>query len=729
MKNILWILFLAIVSSLRGQMVTGIITDISGSPISDVAVFWKSSPNQIVLCDSMGQFQIMLEADSILIFSHPGYLEDRLLIRKASHWKIQLMDSGQLKEVNIKAKSSSTKFLDNVEKVEAINVREIQRAACCSLAGCFSTNSNVEANTTNIITDAKELRILGLSGVYNQTLVDGMPLIQGLSFPYGPGSYSGTMIEKIYVTKGANSVLQGFESISGQINMEFFSPKTAPVLFANAFINSFGESQYNLNHVIEKKNWGNFTTAHLTKPAKIIDRDGDGFRDIVQTNRVSFFNKWSYESTSGKFSTSIGMRYLNEQREGGINNYNFKEHKGSDKIYGQHTDINHTEVYTKTNITLNDKLGLVLLNSCFKQKQSSVFGIRAYNGNQLNLYQSTYLDYYFGTKTNNIKAGISYRYNDFDEKITNFNINSFSNDFSIPGFFAETKLNLGKTTILAGLRYDKISNWKLTPRLLIRNKLSENTDLRLSIGKGHRLASLFAENPILLSSNRRVEINGTLDAEEAVNTGINFTHSVFLSEKKLTISADAYFTFFQNQIFPDYDSKANTAIIQNFKGKSKSHSYQVETKMEFSQNFDFKIAYNYLDVSRHVNGKSTSLPFVSKHSFIANTSYNSSEDKYQFDCTYRWHGPKRLPSTEKYPSNYIAPTYGEAYGQIDFQFTRRWSSIEIYTGMENIFDFRQKFPILGYENPFGEYFDPSFNWGPTKGRELYLGLRWYFKKK
>lgn len=524
-------------------------------------------------------------------------------------------------------------------------------------------------------------------------------------------------------------MLQGFESISGQINMETFNYKNAPVLFANAFVNSFGESQYNINHSINKNNWGNFTAAHLTTPASVMDRDGDGFRDIVQTNRYSIFNKWSYENpASNTFSTSIAFRYLNEEREGGYNDYNYQIHKTSNEVYGQHVSIQHFEAYTKSNLVLTDKLGLILLNSFYSQNQQSFFGVRTYKGKQNNLYHSAYLDYYYGSKAHNIKIGLSHRYNDFDESFTKFILDNYTNDFNIPGAFIESKLNFGKTTILSGVRYDRISDWKLTPRLLIRTKLNPNSDLRFSIGKGYRLAALFAENPILLSSNRVIEIEETLKPEEAINTGINYVHSIYLQQRKLTISADAYLTFFQNQIFPDYDTKATTAVVKNFTGKSKSHSYQIEAKMEFNQNFDVKIAYNYLDVSREQGDKSQELPFVSKHSYIANTSYSTNNHKYQFDLTWRWHGKKRLPNTSDYPLEYQTSEYGKAYGQLDLQFTRRWKSVEMYSGIENIFDFRQKFPILGYKNPFGQYFDPAFNWGPTKGRELYLGVRWYFKK-
>ena len=134
-----------------------------------------------------------------------------------------------------------------------------------------------------------------------------------------------------------------------------------------------------------------------------------------------------------------------------------------------------------------------------------------------------------------------------------------------------------------------------------------------------------------------------------------------------------------------------------------------------------------MEVYRIVEGIKQDLPFVPAHKWSVNTSYSTTNDHWQFDMTYRWTGSKRLPSTDNYPLEYKLADVSESYQQLDFQITRRWDAFQVYGGIENVFDFRQKFPILGYDQPFGQFFDPSFNWGPTKGREFYLGMRFYMK--
>ncbi len=738
-KNIYLLICLMLLQvSLNAQNITGIVTDIMGKPLTGANIIWEGT-NIGAVTDSSGTFSIpdKLEGDRILKISYIGFNTELVNVRDIKHWEVQLIEDATLAEVNITAKGSATRFANDVAKVEVLGVREIQRAACCSLAGCFSTNSNVEANVTNVVTDAKELRILGLSGVYNQVLVDGLPLIQGLAYPYGPNSYPGTMIEKIFVTKGANSVLQGFESISGQINIEFHQPETAPRLFLNVFANSFGETQYNANYMVKKSTWNNLTIAHLTLPATNIDRDKDGFRDIVRTNRMSVYNRWAYDNPDKpKWRTYFAVRFLNENREGGLTSFDRNIHKGTSQVYGQNVHMNQGDITTKTNYLLNDKTSIIMLNSAFVHQQESYFGVKQYVGKQFNLTSTIYADYYYGTQNHNLKAGLSHRHNRLQEDVKFLEPLQFldyegryKTDYDIPGIFAENKWTISKFTILTGLRYDRFGDfgWKLTPRLLVRANLSENTDIRFNIGKGYRMAHIFAENSSLLAGNRSLQIANDLAPEEAINTGLNFIQNFKWNDISITLSGDAYFTFFQNQIFPDFDKKVNTAIVNNFFGRSVSNSYQLENKWIFSPQFDMKVAYNYLEVYRVNEGVRENLPFVPTHKWSANTSYSLPNDQWQFDLTYRWIGSKRLPSTANYPEKYRLPATSDPYDQIDFQITRRWKVFQIYGGIENIFDFRQEFPMLGYDQPFSEYFDPSFNWGPTKGREFYLGVRYSVK--
>jgi outer membrane receptor for ferrienterochelin and colicin len=186
---------------------------------------------------------------------------------------------------------------------------------------------------------------------------------------------------------------------------------------------------------------------------------------------------------------------------------------------------------------------------------------------------------------------------------------------------------------------------------------------------------------------------------------------------------------FQNQIFPDYDANAQLALIQNFTGVSVSNGFQAEFYFKLYNRFELKTGYNFLDVYREVEGKKVLLPFNARHKFLNTFSFKPLSNKYHFDMNIHWYGSQRLPNTQGNPENFKRPDFSNPYTIVNAQFTYVFSKFEVYTGIENIFDFRQLQPINSWQDPFSPYFDTSFVWGPTRGREIYLGLRFKLLKK
>lgn len=733
--SIIIIMLLMLCCQMTAQDISGTVSNIFGEPLAGATVQWAES-DEGISTNNEGEFIIRKNTavQTTLIISYIGFKTERIDVGTITNWKIQLIEDNTLTEVNITAKGQATRYVDGVIKTEVLGRREIERAACCSLAGCFSTNASVDAAVTNVVTDAKELRILGLSGVYNQLLFDGMPLIQGNAFTFGASSYPGTMIQEIFVSKGANSVIQGYESISGQINIIPKSPEKAEKFFLNAFANSFGESQINANYIHKKGNWSNLTTVHGTLPATEVDGDGDGFQDVAKVKRFSAFNKWVYNNPENqKIRSQIGIRYWTENRQGGQTTYNPDVHIGGDSVYGQNIDINQVDIYGKLNYKLTERTSIIWVNSGFFHDQESVYGQKNYLANQKNGYSNLVLDHNFGANQHNWKTGLSLRYNRMEEDIS-FVANPlnlsyagiYTNDYSVPGVFSEGIFYIGNWTLMGGVRVDKHANegWKVTPRMLVRSELNENIDIRISAGKGYRRVHLFSERVNILASNRDIIFENDLNLEEAINIGLNLIYKFKIGEVNSTLSADGYLTYFQNQVFPDFDRVINQVFINNFTGDSQSQSIQIENKWEFSPQVDFKWGYNYQKAVREFGDEMLSLPLIPNHKFLAQTSIRNSDDSWQGDLTYKWTGSKRLPFTNNYPEKYQQPESSPSFSGLNVQLTKRWTTFEIYGGVENIFDFRQHFPILGSDEPFGQFFDSNFNWGPSKGREYYLGVRY-----
>lgn len=742
MKKLLFIVLLLFPASLVAQTIRGKVTSLTNEPLTGARVYWIGTGVGDIT-GSSGEFEIDTQGitHKILIAAYTGYTADSIAVSTQTYIEFRLRETKTLQEIVVTEQKDGVIISDaNPIKTEQITQTELGKAACCDLAGCFETQTTVQPQTTNVITNSKELRILGLSGVYNQLLIDGFPLIQGLTYTYGISSIPGTLVDNIYVSKGANSVLQGFESISGQINVETKEPDQTDRLLLNAYLNSFSEKHVNANYAFKQGKWSNLTAFHTVQPALKTDRDNDSFLDLPLLTRYMISNKWKYGNDKNwGWNSRIGLRYLDEQRIGGQTHFNPETDKGSTRIYGQAVKINQPEFWTKTGYRLNDQHNFVVFASAFHQQQQSYFGTVKYNARQTNFYGN--VQYEFDYANHNLKAGISYRYLNLHEVIgfTDTTLprtyaGAYSRLEKIAGLFAENTLRFlnNKLTWIAGVRVDRHNQfgYRFTPRTLLKYDLAPKTILRANWGTGWRTVNLFSENIGLLVSSRDIVFSEQLQPEQAMNYGINLTQKFETPDNNLSgyFSLDYYRTDFQNQVFPDYDSDPAKAIIQNYTGISVSNGFQGELYLKIYRRFELKTGYNYLNVYRKNGSVKTQLPFNPMHKFLTSFSYKPLTEKFHIDINVHWYGEQRLPDTQSNPVEFQRPDFSRPYTIANAQFTWSFKKLEVYAGCENVFDFRQLQPIISWQNPFGPYFDTSSVWGPTRGREIYAGVRFKLAK-
>lgn len=724
------------------QTISGKVTNDKNAPLAGARVYWIGTDTG-VSTGKKGEFVIASAeiSDKRLIASHAGYLSDTIEITSQDYVELRLQEAKKLDQVTIQEQRDGVIISDNKAiKTEQITQTELRKAACCDLAGCFETQTTVQPQTTNVITNSKELRILGLSGVYNQVLIDGFPMIQGLTYTYGISTIPGTLVDNIYVSKGANSVLQGFESISGQINVETKEPDKTERLLVNAYMNNFMEKHFNTNYAFKKGKWSNMTAVHTVQPAGKTDRDNDNFLDLPLLSRYLISNKWKYGNENDwGWNSRVGIRFFNEKRIGGQTFYNAERDQGSTSVYGQQVNINQPEIWTKTGYRVNDKHNFVLFASAFHQQQNSFFGTVKYNALQTNFYGN--IQYELNYARNDLKAGISYRHLNLNEDIAftdTFLKRTYAGNYkrleNIPGIFAENTVRFfnNKITWITGVRADhhNQSGYHLTPRTLLKYDIAPRTIVRANVGTGWRTVNLFSENIGLLVSSRDILFTEKLQPEKALNLGVNLTQKFETTDNNISgfFSADFYRTEFQNQIFPDYDTDPTKAIIQNFTGTSVSNGFQAEIYLKLYKRFELKNGYNYLDVYRVTAGTKQLLPFNPMHKFLMTFSYKPLTNKYHLDINMHWYGKQRLPDTKSNPLEFQRPDFSEPYTIINAQFTCNFKNTEVYAGCENIADFRQYQPINSWQNPFSPYFDTSSVWGPTRGREIYAGIRFKLNK-
>ncbi len=742
MKKYLLIVGLLFPIALSAQSIKGMVTNHKKEPLIGASVFWLGT-SLGVSTDANGAFEISLNnvSNTQLVAWYVGHSPDTIFISKQSYVAFRLQETQTLSEVIVKGLRDGVILSDQSPiKTEQITQTELGKAACCDLAGCFETQTTVQPQTTNVITNSKELRILGLSGVYNQVLIDGFPMIQGLSYTYGISSIPGTLVDNIYVAKGANSVLQGYESISGQINVITKDPDKTETLLLNAYMNSFLEKHVNANYAFKHGKWSNITAFHSVQPANKIDRDKDDFLDLPLLTRYLLFNKWKYGNEKDwGWNSQVGLRYVTEQRLGGQTFFDANSEKGSNSVYGQSVNIRQPELWAKTGYRLNDQHQVVWFVSAFHQQQNSFFGTVKYDARQSNVYSN--LQYEMRYAKHELKTGMSYRYLNLEEDIAftdTFLKRTYAGNYqrieNIPGVFAENTMRFlnDKLTWIAGVRGDKHNQFgfQFSPRTLLKYDLTPKTIVRANAGTGWRTVNLFSENIGLLVSSRNLIFAETLQPEKALNFGINLTQKFESKDKNLSgyLSADYYRTDFQNQIFPDYDSDPTKAIIKNYTGKSVSNGFQAELFLKIFRRFELKTGYTLLDVYRQIGDAKYLLPFNPRHKVLTTFSFKPLSNAYHFDMNVHWYGEQRLPDTKTNPLEFQRPDFSKPYTTVNAQFTYSIKKFEVYTGCENIFDFRQRRPILSWQNPFSPYFDTSSVWGPTRGREIYMGVRFKISK-
>ena len=677
-------------------------------------------------------------ADMRIVASMVGYTTDTINVAGKTYVSIVLKpESHVLDGVTVNDRNNISLATAEVGKVEVVGKHELVKAACCDLAGCFGTQASVQPQTTNVITNAQELRILGLSGVYNQVLVDGMPMISGLSYTYGISTYPGSIVNNIFVAKGTTSVLQGYESISGQINLDAKWPDKMERLYLNGYMNSFGEKQENVNlsaMVGKRKKWSTMIALHAVQPANRTDGNKDGFMDLPLLTRYMAYNKWKYGSDRQKgWNAQLALRVLNERRIGGQVNYMRGDDEGSLAVYGQKVNLAQSEVYAKAGYRLNGRHAIALAVSGFVHDQLSWFGSTRYKAEQQNGYLNLQHEWQWSKHT--LKYGMSYRYQELAEHIqfgdTNLHrtyAGNYLTQLRVPGAFAENAWhwNDDKVILLTGVRVDnhQVAGAFVVPRVMVKYVVNSMHTLRASAGKGWRQVNLFSEQVNLLISSRDIVFAEALKPEEAWNQGVTYTYKFAGLKTTGTVNVDFFNTYFTRQFFPDYDSEPTKAIIRNFTGKSISNGLQVDASMTVGKVLDLRVAYNYLDVYRMEKGGKNHLPFNPKNRAMAAISYRTKNNKWQADMNAHWFDKMRLPDTRNNPAPFVRPMYSTAYGTLNVQATYRWKNLDVYAGCENITNYRQPDPIISADNPFGPYFDISSVWGPTRGREVYAGFRY-----
>tara|TARA_B100000767_G_scaffold42772_1_gene36657 strand:+ start:8411 stop:10654 length:2244 start_codon:yes stop_codon:yes gene_type:complete len=723
------------------ETLTGMIMD-KNNPKDNLGVyganvFWLNT-SVGATTDEKGWFKIPYNKNyKKLIVSYVGYKTDTLTISDLEPIHHFITLENELEEVTLKSKKKATqRSFIQTKNVFTVNSAELLKAACCNLAESFETNPSIDVNFSDALTGTRQIQMLGLKSPYLLITQENIPSIRGAGQVFGLTFTPGTWVESIQITKGAGSVINGYESISGQINAELVKPLTDNRIFLNAYGSLGGRYELNshLNHKISDK-WQTGIYIHGNYRNKKFDRNKDGFLDNPLISQVNVMNRWQYLDAEKGWVSFINVRFMDDSKQTGQNNFDPLIDKGRPEVWGGEIDTKRFDSSLK--------LGYVFPQLPFQSfgfqfsysnhDQDSYFGLKTYDINHQSVYSNLLFNSIIGDTRSKFTTGLNFTYDIYDEFVNSINFSRKENSFG--GFFEYAYDNSDNFSFTSGVRVDthNLLGTYITPRLHIRYVPWEKGVLRASIGQGRKSANVFAENQQLFASSRQIDIQSSggkiygLDPEVAWNYGLSYLQGFNLFNRKGDITFDYYRTHFQNQVVVDWENPQRISFY-NLDGESYANSFQTEINYFINDNLNLRLAYKYYDIQTDYASGKLSKPLTPNHRLFANISYETKKlddiKQWKFDLTYNFIGEQRLPDTSTNPMQYQFEEYSNSYSLLNTQITKVFSEkFEMYFGVENLTDLKQKNPILASDDPFGDSFDSTIIYAPIFGRMLYSGLR------
>lgn len=595
------------------------------------------------------------------------------------------------------------------------------------------------------ICNTGDIHINGLEGPYTLVMIDGMPIVSGLSTVYGLSGIPNSLIERVEIVKGPASSLYGSEAVGGLINIITKNPSNAPRFSADAFSNSWGEANLDLGF---RGNIGKNSSVllgvnyfHYSDPT---DNNNDNFTDVTLQHRISVFQKWNFGRKSNKLFSLAG-RYFYEDRWGGEMNWN-KSFRGGDEVYGESIYTKRYEFLGAYELPLEEHF--LFSFSFTDHDQNSVYGNVPFLARQKIAFGQLVWDKKISS--HDLLAGLALRYNYYDDSTP---ATQTTDETWLPGIFVQDEITLNeKNSVLLGARFDHNSTHGgiFTPRFAYKFKATENDIIRLNAGTGFRVVNLFTEDHAALTGSRDVVIQEELEPEKSYNANINYLKKIYTDNGNfIGIETSAWYTYFTNSIIPDYDTNPNQIIYKNLDGSAVTTGISTNIDMIFQNGLKVIIGGTFMDVSKKENGEKTRQILTEKWSGTWAISYRIPKFFIDIDYTGNVYGPMRLPLLgELDPRREYSPVWSIQ----NIQFTyNKIKNVEIYLGIKNLlnwtpsrgnpfliarandpFDKEVEFGPNGNvvptpQNPYALTFDPSYVFAPNQGIRSFAGVRFTLK--
>ena len=707
-----------------------------GQPLEGASVIVTGS-NKGTITDASGIFNLDISGikNPRIIISYLGYKSfiKKLNFKKLNLGNIILKLDDQLDEVVISGTLKPVSRLDSPVPVEVYSQTFFKSNPTPSVFEALEIVNGVRPQLNCNVCSTGDIHINGQEGSYTMILIDGLPIVSGLSTVYGLSGIPQALIDRVEIVKGPASTLYGSEAIGGVINLITKVPENTSKISFDSFVSGWGESNTDLGYRYNiSDNSTGLLGINYYNFSNPIDNNEDGFTDLTLQDRISIFNKFRI----GK-KLSFASRYVYEDRWGGQTNWS-KKNRGGNEVYGESIYTSRFELFG--NYKFNSELSFQF--SFNDHSQNSVYGSTIFNANQAITFGQFIWNK--SLKQNDFLLGLAYRHTRYKDDTTAF----FNENIHLPGIFIQDEFKINEqNTLLLGLRYDynSIHGSILTPRLNYKlSNLERSSTLRFSLGSGYRVAQVFTEDHAALTGARDIVFLDDLDPERSWNANINYVKKIYLKQGHiLDFDASIFRTNFSNKIVPDYDFNPNQIIYDNLNGKSITQGASLNLNILFLNNLRINLGATYIDSFIKKDGLSVIPYLTERFQGVWKIQKNIYSSNLIIDVTGSVIGPMKLPLLgELDPRDSFSPTFNI----INIQLTKIWkNSYEFYGGIKNLLDFtpaknsiaRSFDPfdknvlfnqngqaVSTDSNPYALTFDPTYVFASNQGIRLFLGFRW-----
>ncbi|NTU95047.1 MAG: TonB-dependent receptor [Bacteroidales bacterium] len=739
-KILTFLLFISSALTINAQTINGIVkaqkSDGGVEPLAFASIYWLEGKISLESNDK-GEFSFNKKGSGTvsLIATYVGYTKDTLLLKNGEvKAELLLKEQNELNAARVVGKQEGN-FLSKITpvKTEVITAAGLCKMACCNLAESFENSASVTVGYADAITGARQIRLLGLSGIYTQMLDENRPVMRGIAAPFGLSYIPGQWLESIQIAKGPSSVVNGLEAITGQINLEHRKPTAEQPLFLNLFLSNTLRTEANVASSLQLNNkWSTVMLGHFSTDPKGHDGNHDGFKDEPVSMQFNVANRWLYLAENG-MQIRLGFKALSDDRVAGMNEFE----KGMDitsDLWGSEIKNTGLNAFLKVGIPLNadNSKNIATVIDYSWHRLNSFFGLNKFDAIQ----NSAFVNVIFQNEINEnhkLILGLSGQVDNLDETLTRRDF-TFSedklSDVSVlypgreersVGAYGEYTYTKGeKVSVVTGIRLDRnnIYGWLFAPRVNVKYAFFDELIFRGSAGRGFRSPNQISDNLGILSTGRNIVLENNPDIEDAWTYGVNLTgYMPFGFDKKASLSFDYFRTDFNSQLIVDQEFNTSEIRFYNLDGRSYTNTYQADFSVAPVERFTILATFRYNDAKATLEGQGlVERPLVSRYKGVLNFQYATRMNKWTFDFTAQLNGPSKLPS---FIGGGNSPVYPMFYAQV----TKKFRDLDVYIGGENLSNYRQKHPIMNASDPYSQGFNSTLIWGPLMGVKVYAGLR------